>query len=189
MDKKIIFIHQSEILAKGLHSILNSCFNMDLIHLKDIDEISNYSEIDNSFLLFIVDKDLKGQVSKLDYLKLINKTALIWFNNCEPSDDTSFYAFSSVEDVKDKVENILKINDLYESVAEYTKELSDREIDVLKLVACGFSNREIGEKLFISIHTVISHRKNITDKLGIKSISGLTVYAILNKLINTEDIG
>ncbi|NJO92945.1 MAG: hypothetical protein HC831_31265, partial [Chloroflexia bacterium] len=43
-------------------------------------------------------------------------------------------------------------------------------------------------KLFISIHTVISHRKNITEKLGIKSISGLTVYAVLNKLIDTESI-
>ena len=52
----------------------------------------------------------------------------------------------------------------------------------------GYANKEIAEKLFISIHTVISHRKNITDKLGIKSISGLTVYAILNKLIDTENI-
>jgi DNA-binding CsgD family transcriptional regulator len=61
--------------------------------------------------------------------------------------------------------------------------LSDREIEVLKLVATGFSNKQISEKLFISIHTVISHRKHITIKLGVKSISGLTFYAILNDLI------
>ena len=58
----------------------------------------------------------------------------------------------------------------------------------MQLVALGNSNKEIAEKLFISIHTVISHRKNITEKLGIKSISGLTVYAILNKLIDTNSI-
>ncbi|MCK9639929.1 MAG: helix-turn-helix transcriptional regulator [Prolixibacteraceae bacterium] len=61
--------------------------------------------------------------------------------------------------------------------------LSDRETAVLKLVATGFSNKQISEKLFISIHTVISHRKHITVKLGVKSISGLTLYAVLNDLI------
>jgi DNA-binding CsgD family transcriptional regulator len=62
-----------------------------------------------------------------------------------------------------------------------------RELDVVRLVASGKSNREIAEELFISIHTVISHRKNITTKLGIKSVSGLTIYAVINKLIGTDD--
>ena len=67
-------------------------------------------------------------------------------------------------------------------------ELSVREKEVLKLVALGLSNKEIADQLFISVHTVISHRKNITEKLGIKSISGLTVYAILNKIIDPDTI-
>ena len=67
-------------------------------------------------------------------------------------------------------------------------ELTAREKDVLNLVALGHSNKEIADKLFISIHTVISHRKNITEKLGIKSISGLTVYAMLNKIIDTDQM-
>ncbi len=66
--------------------------------------------------------------------------------------------------------------------------LSDREIDVLKEVALGYSNKEIAERLFISINTVITHRKNITGKLGIKTISGLTVYALLNHLIQPEEV-
>lgn len=66
--------------------------------------------------------------------------------------------------------------------------LSDREADILRLVALGLTNNEIGEKLFISVHTVMTHRKNITRKLGIKTVSGLTVYAILNKLIKTEEM-
>lgn len=62
-------------------------------------------------------------------------------------------------------------------------ELSDREIEVLKLVAQGLMNKEIADKLCISIHTVISHRKNINRKTGIKSVAGLTVYAIMQGYI------
>ncbi|MDD3636339.1 MAG: response regulator transcription factor [Bacteroidales bacterium] len=66
--------------------------------------------------------------------------------------------------------------------------LSEREISILKLVALGNTNNEIADKLFISAHTVMTHRKNITRKLGIKTVSGLTVYAILNQLIKLEEV-
>jgi DNA-binding CsgD family transcriptional regulator len=66
--------------------------------------------------------------------------------------------------------------------------LTERETEILKLVALGNASKEIADKLNISTHTVITHRKNITEKLGIKSISGLTVYAILNKIIDTNEL-
>ena len=62
-------------------------------------------------------------------------------------------------------------------------ELSDRETDVLVLVAKGLSSKEIADKLNISVHTVNSHRKNITHKTGIKSVAGLAVYAMLHNLM------
>jgi DNA-binding NarL/FixJ family response regulator len=65
-------------------------------------------------------------------------------------------------------------------------DLSERERDVLVLVAKGYTNKEIATELFISPHTVISHRKNIVHKTGIRSVAGLTVYAVLNKLIDSE---
>ena len=61
--------------------------------------------------------------------------------------------------------------------------LSQREKDVLRLIARGYLNKEIANELFISINTVLTHRKNITAKLGIKSVSGLTFYAMMNGLI------
>jgi DNA-binding NarL/FixJ family response regulator len=67
--------------------------------------------------------------------------------------------------------------------------LTEREITILKFVTLGLTNQEIAEKLFLSIHTVMTHRKNITKKLGIKTVSGLTVYAILNKIIEIQDVG
>jgi two-component system, NarL family, response regulator NreC len=66
--------------------------------------------------------------------------------------------------------------------------LSDREVTILSYIARGFTNKEIAEKLFLSLHTVNTHRKNICNKLGIKSVSGLTVYAIVNNVISIEDI-
>ena len=65
-------------------------------------------------------------------------------------------------------------------------EISKREADILKNIALGFSNKEIADKLFISAHTVVTHRKNITRKLGIKTVPGLTIYAIINKLIDID---
>ena len=66
--------------------------------------------------------------------------------------------------------------------------LTEREIDVLRQVALGLSNKEIADRLFISTNTVITHRKNITEKLGIKTIPGLTVYAIMNNVIQTDEV-
>jgi DNA-binding NarL/FixJ family response regulator len=63
-------------------------------------------------------------------------------------------------------------------------ELSEREKEILTTVAKGLTNKEIADKYGISIHTVISHRKNITRKTGIKTVSGLTIYAVFNNLIS-----
>ncbi len=69
---------------------------------------------------------------------------------------------------------------------EETEELSDREKDVLIEVVNGLSNKEIADKLCISIHTVISHRKNIARKTHIHSPAGLTIYAIVNHLVDID---
>jgi len=66
--------------------------------------------------------------------------------------------------------------------------LSDREKEILVSVAEGLLNKEIADKHKISINTVITHRKNITRKTGIKTVAGLTVYAILNNLIDINSI-
>lgn len=68
------------------------------------------------------------------------------------------------------------------------KELSSRETDVLQLIVKGITNKEIADKLNISLNTVLTHRKNITAKLGIKTVSGLTFYAIMNGLISGDEI-
>jgi DNA-binding CsgD family transcriptional regulator len=113
----------------------------------------------------------------------------------ENIDINSMYNFEFTISIYDKEDDlILKLNNFVESrtnlhnISSSTFELSEREKEILRQVALGLTNSEIADKLFISQHTVIAHRKNITSKLGIKTISGLTVYALLNDLISMNDI-
>ena len=69
-----------------------------------------------------------------------------------------------------------------------TGELSKREKEVLTEIAKGYTNKEIADRLFISVHTVMTHRKNIMHKLKIHSLSGLTIYALLNNLVDPNQI-
>lgn len=66
--------------------------------------------------------------------------------------------------------------------------LSEREREIVICIARGMSNKDVADKLFISINTVLTHRKNIFRKLDIHSISGLTIYAVVNGLITLDEI-
>jgi transcriptional regulator, luxR family protein len=68
------------------------------------------------------------------------------------------------------------------------KLLSDREIEVLSLIAQGYINKEIADQLNIGLTTVISHRKNIVDKLGMRSVSALTIYAVMHGYVDINKI-
>lgn len=109
------------------------------------------------------------------------------------SDDSLSRNFDGVVAVYDGSEAILaRLNAAVEqnqnsSTRSESDELSARERDILTAVARGKTNKEIADEFNLSVHTVITHRKNISHKLGINTISGLTVYAILNKLIDVTD--
>jgi DNA-binding NarL/FixJ family response regulator len=68
------------------------------------------------------------------------------------------------------------------------KILSDREIEVMSLIVQGYINKEIADKLNIGLATVVTHRKNIMDKLGMKSVSALTIYAVTHGYVDINNI-
>ena len=68
------------------------------------------------------------------------------------------------------------------------KALSDREIEVLSLIAQGYLNKEIADHLNIGVTTVITHRKNIMEKLSLRSVSALTIYAVMNGYVDINRI-
>ncbi len=68
------------------------------------------------------------------------------------------------------------------------KILTDREIEVMSLIVQGFINKEIADRLNIGLSTVITHRKNIMEKLGMKSVSALTIYAVMHGYVDINRI-
>ncbi len=100
---------------------------------------------------------------------------------------------ASIHLMEEKETLIRKIRDLLNHQGDrhtenLSMELSPRETTIVRLVSLGLTNRQIAEKLFLSAHTVMTHRKNISSKLGIKSVSGLTIYAIVNNIITIEEV-
>lgn len=82
----------------------------------------------------------------------------------------------------------VQVQNVFNAPIQDTEELSEREQDVLIQIVKGLSNKEIADTLCISVHTVITHRKNITRKLNIHSTAGLTIYAIVHKLVNINSL-
>ena len=74
------------------------------------------------------------------------------------------------------------------SPASETEHLSQREKEIVICVVKGMTNKEIADQLFLSIHTVNTHRRNIARKLEIHSVAGLTIYAIVNKLVDISEV-
>jgi DNA-binding CsgD family transcriptional regulator len=94
--------------------------------------------------------------------------------------------FSITDDHSIIVQKINKIHNISAIQTGEDGHLSERETDVLRLLTKGLSNKETADRLNISIHTVNTHRKNIMDKTGIRSLAGLTVYAVSKGVINLD---
>ncbi len=101
----------------------------------------------------------------------------------------SISIFDDLDTINDKIIKLLDERKEEDEEEDQDQDvLSQREKEIVVCVVKGMTNKEIAEKLFLSIHTVITHRKNITKKLQIHSASGLTIYAIVNKLVELDDV-
>jgi len=191
MDKhrvNIGLIEPSDIIYEGLVSLLHQANNHFFIfRLDDIDELTALSSREKLDTVIINPALLPNRVH--DFLKLkkhlagISWIALIYsFVNNEVISkfDDSFTVTDPLESI---IEKISRNAEKAHEQGPRQEELSERETDVLILLVKGLANKEIADKLNISIHTVISHRKNIIEKTGIKSLPGLTIFAISKKLI------
>lgn len=109
-------------------------------------------------------------------------------SHCQVED---FLFVPAVEELERKVrengKQSLFVED-YSPDTTRTEALSTREKEIIVCIAKGMSNKEIADTLNLSIHTVTTHRRNISSKLQIHSPAGLTIYAIVNKLIDLQDI-
>lgn len=102
--------------------------------------------------------------------------------------DESISIFDDLETVSAKISKLWNIELVNESGEDGQETLSQREKEIVICVVKGMTNKEMAESLFLSIHTVITHRRNISKKLQIHSAAGLTIYAIVNKLVALSDV-
>ena len=191
---RVAIVEPSPIIAEGLASMLSSCDDMEVVSvsrsLRSWVEYGAMRKADvvviGSQLLCALTQPLRVAVEELQGVTVVMLSTTV----CD-------------EEVLRWVDGVVNIYDDGQALARKLRaaldkdatnqysdshDLSERERDVLILVAKGMANKEIADRLNISIHTVMSHRKNITHKTGIKSVAGLTVYALLNNLLDQSDV-
>ena len=195
-DKKIIIVEPSPIVSAGLASYFDDINQVSIVSQLDrIDRMEEKLAAYNPDIL-IINPLLIAYDTNEHFLKICRD-----FSNVIPVALVTSYVdagilkqFKDVIEINDskqkvvtKIFNLLSDNKLTQDKPD-SIELSNRETDVLVALVKGLTNKEISDKLYISVHTVITHRKNIVRKTGIKSVSGLTVYALLNNLVDETEI-
>lgn len=188
--KQIAVILENTLQQEGLRSILDTYFSpLKISFYNSLQEL--YETEHDSFDYYFTTSDLFA--FNIDFFLPRKSKTIILLNNCQQKriSSTNYINYistdNSIEEIIDQLQNLLA-NDNCSSQGEGNKNLSVREIDVLQLIVKGIINKEIADKLSISLNTVLTHRKNITAKLGIKTVSGLTFYAIMNGYISADDI-
>ncbi|MBQ4299100.1 MAG: hemerythrin domain-containing protein [Bacteroidales bacterium] len=136
----------------------------------------------------IPDEDHSGVEESLEDLKSLVMNHL----PAEADQREAYRVLSGISSLQDDIRKHILLEEcaLEGNVRESVEDnsLSAREKEVLVCVAKGLINKEIADQLNISIHTVITHRKNISRKTGIKTVAGLTVYALLNNLLDIHSV-
>jgi DNA-binding NarL/FixJ family response regulator len=188
----IVIIEPSSIICKGLSVIFNeSAVSIQVVHAGNLQDAERYFLDQKQCVVILNPLFIQNNLKAFNNIKN-EYPSVKWIAFIYAYFDTQIIAqFDGVINISDAadaiVANIKKI--FADTPAETGGEtLSDRETEVLQHMATGLSNKEIADRLNISINTVITHRKNISQKTGIKSIPGLTIYAVTKKLINLDNI-
>lgn len=194
MDKcriNIACIEPSDIIYEGLSNfLLRKESHYYISRVKDFEELSKVIHTENLEVVILNPSTLINRTQDFNKLRK-NSPTLIWIGLIYAVFDNELLSrFDDVINITDSSQAIsARLNKTLERCncrSNEQEELSERETEVLVQLLNGYSNKEIADQLNISIHTVISHRKNIIEKTGIKSLPGLTIYAISQKIIPLE---
>lgn len=183
----------SMIVRTGLISVLKHLpdLNIQTLEVSSIDGLHLCMESHKPDILIInpmfdgwINMEELKQKYEAHETKFISLICSVVDSNVLKGYDDSINLFDNIESLSSKISLMMN----FEEDDEDTDSLSQREKEILGCVVRGMTNKEIAEKLYISVHTVITHRRNLTRKLQIHSAAGLTIYAIVNKLVDISEV-
>ncbi|MCU0363820.1 MAG: LuxR C-terminal-related transcriptional regulator [Bacteroidales bacterium] len=184
--QNIFIIESSDILFEGICRImLREKGQLRIVRYKDLDNFSLCGKQEQGLIIANLSL-VQNRIKNLRSLRKIYSTSR-WIGLASAlASQELINEFDETVRIDSSEEELLS-KTIRKAVSGNTgdsKTLSERETEVLKCLSGGLSNKEIAEALNISIHTVISHRKNISQKTGIRSQSGLVIYAISRNIVS-----
>ncbi len=194
--KKILILSPSRIVARGISSILeeHGGFMIETV-LTDLSRENEVTVKDSMADIVIVDPVIfdyssrpcgRNRISDLTDAAVVALPTVLTDDESVRSYDETIGIYDTPAVIVSKLRTSVSHEEKHR--VESREELSAREKEILVCVARGMLNKEIADKFHLSIYTVITHRKNITRKTGIKTVAGLTVYALLNNLIDPASV-
>ncbi len=194
---KIALVETSPVIRAGLECLLKRVpgFKIQLIDIVSPEQLMESVRIYRPDLMIInpilvlpaIISELKSE-NGYPGLKCFAFVSAVYGPDRLKVYDGILYLYDGAEEIKQKLDVLLQQEVVNETKNEDSQSLSIREKEIVVCVVKGMTNREIADMLYLSTHTVITHRRNIARKLQIHSASGLTVYAIVNKLVEPDDI-
>ncbi len=195
-SNKVVIIEPAEIISAGLKSVLEEEGSYNVIKIyNSFSHFKNVWREENEVDIIILNpkslrydelENIKNLVPYRDTI-IVAIISGVYNENSLRFFDLKMSIDAPSESLIKELDNLTK-NRTDSAKTDEHNELSVREKEILVEVAKGLTNKEIADTLNISVHTVITHRKNISKKTGINSISGLTVYAIINKLVDISKL-
>lgn len=171
-SKHIVIAGVDSLSAIGLKHILRNYYAV-----KQVDIIDSSATTDSADLYFITPE---AMLIHPDFY-MIRASRTVVLTSCEVK--SPLRALDPAMTEERLLEEIERLLDSIPDTTALPATLSSRELEVVKLVATGHLNKEIADILSISLNTVITHRKNISAKLGIRSSAALSVYALMNGIV------
>lgn len=193
---KIVIAENSVIIRSGLAVVLRRLPNLSVqpVEIATPESLTHYMQMHTPNIV-IANPNFGGwfdlttfkaahEKSGIRYMALISS---VTDPNMLKAYDGHFSICDDLDTIAAQINQILHTEEPEEENGEQDV-LSQREKEIVTCVVKGMTNKAIADKLFLSIHTIITHRRNIARKLQIHSPAGLTIYAIVNKLVALEDI-
>lgn len=197
INSKIVIAEPSALIRLGLETLLKRLpgLRLQVSVITPAESLLDSLRIRKPDILII--NPVSPGCSNIQHLKeecgcLHMKCLALIYSVADPallrSYDDLLNIYDSPDEIKHKLERLNSEEIPEEPENEELQTLSLREKEIVVCVVKGMTNREIADRLYLSTHTVITHRRNIARKLQIHSASGLTVYAIVNKLVELNEI-